>query len=131
VALTYDLGDIEDFESVCYDDLEDGMVQLKMSTQTIIFGSMVVDIGKITEDNYIEWWQRYNIWGTTRGVDPIDLELVKAHIGLHTNVITRTTHSWMTERLKEFMITSERSIRYTEQVARKESQERHPAGKDR
>jgi len=130
VALTYELGRIEDYETVCYNKTDvEGMLEMKIETQTIIFGTMVVDLGEITEKNYIEWWQRYNMWCAIKGIKVIDLELVKAHIGLRTNVVTLATHTWMTKRVRQFMQDTENSIRFAENYARQGSRERHPAGK--
>jgi len=61
-------------------------------TETIIFGCMITDIGKITKANYHAWFARYKIMIPETTVTIFD---VRKHIGLHTNVINRTQYWWI------------------------------------
>lgn len=80
-------------------------------TNALIWGSMGIGMGQITEDNYHEFWMRMLIDDALNGfritdVDDtgkrkpraVTLEEVREHIGLRTNV-TKETKTWMYNKL--------------------------------
>jgi hypothetical protein len=64
-------------------------------TQSIIFTTMSVGLGEITEKNWLEFYARMNIIERLGGYTPIPPERVKEHIGLSTNVSNETRNQWM------------------------------------
>jgi hypothetical protein len=89
MSLNYSLTDIKDHETLCWAELEDGRVRMKPRTEEIIFSCMAVEIGKITEENYKEFYYRLKLWDTLsmfENRNTIPLEDIKAHVGLSTNV---------------------------------------------
>ena len=65
--------------------------------QPMIFTALVTDIGTITEDNYLEFWQRANVFELIHGITPTTtLDQCVAMIGLRTNVFPQTTRAkWL------------------------------------
>lgn len=75
--------------------------------ESLIFATMPVGIGVITEENHLEWYGRYLQWNAACGWDDPYLSLsdVKAGIGLSTNVFPKVTDAKfkgiLTRKLKE------------------------------
>jgi hypothetical protein len=72
-------------------------------THAIIFATMAVDLGDLTETTLPEFWSRLKTYEQVRGTllqsqsgpVPITLNDLRAHIGLHTNVFRVTTTKWV------------------------------------
>lgn len=64
--------------------------------ESLIFATMFVDMGEITEQNHEEFYQRYVQFNMARGSSDLYLTLedVKGAIGLSTNVFTTTPAAW-------------------------------------
>lgn len=59
--------------------------------ESLIFATMAVDMGEITEKNYEEFFKRYAMFSSAADQQRyLTLEDVKAGIGLRTNVSTTT-----------------------------------------
>jgi hypothetical protein len=88
MSLDYNLADVKD-----RDTSDEGW----RVTQNVIFSTMFVDMGEITEANAAEFHARlvmfYRVAGDDLSVTPAD---VAAHIGLKTNVITKTRTQFLT-----------------------------------
>ena len=102
MSLDYQLGEIANFKEVCYEG-EPGKRKMSGVTHAIIFTTMAVDIGHITEKNYIEFHTRAKFVAALHGSALYEadehggyeerdftLEEIKAHIGLGTNVADKT-----------------------------------------
>jgi hypothetical protein len=97
MSLNYELKKIENWEAVC---LEKGT--LTPETETLIFLTMSVGMGDITEENAGEFWTRANIVQKLHGPfisrdgkgHLFTVEDVVNHIGLHTNVAKETRLQW-------------------------------------
>lgn len=99
MSLNFKLDKIDDHRTVCFD----GNGRLKAATQSLIWATIVLDMGEITEANAGEFYARIVVWSKLVGwfwvmwdghdyvVTPED---IVAHIGLTTNVRTRTRHQW-------------------------------------
>lgn len=106
--LTWSLEDIENHKEVCWVETgekgEDGKPLYRMNTvtETLIFMTMAVHMGSITETNADEFYARLKLieqldgpfmWKTEDG-KKVDVyftpEDVQAHIGLACNVITES-----------------------------------------
>lgn len=74
--------------------------------ESLIFHTMFVDMGEITEANHQEFYERYVQWNMALGYGTSDLYLsagdVKAAIGLTTNVFTTTPAAYR-KRLAKIM----------------------------
>jgi len=111
MALTYDLSTIKDYKTVCFDEGEDG--GMKPATHSIIFATMAVGIGDLTEKNAPEFYARLHLYERMVGaflvkmddgkrVDvPFTPEDVRAHIGLRTNVGPVETRSKWLKRVTD------------------------------
>lgn len=64
--------------------------------ESLIFATMFVDMGEITEKNHEEFYERYVQFNMACGYPDLYLSLddVKGAIGLSTNVFTTTTAAW-------------------------------------
>jgi hypothetical protein len=102
MSLDYELGNIAHYKEVCYDG-KPGERKMSAVTHALIFVTMSVDIGKITEKNYREFYSRTKFVFALHGSTLVTLDdneeykyrdftlaEVKAHIGLHTNVHDKT-----------------------------------------
>lgn len=93
----------------------DGKEVMNPLTHTIIFTTMYVDMGEITEGNWQEFYTRVHAWElvvgagaskrATKGDDEwepyfITPEDVRRHIGLHTNVTKTSLASFKTKLWK-------------------------------
>lgn len=102
MALTWDLGEIADYESVCFivatepipdSGIDVGDKYLNPLTNALIWSTITVAIGKISEDNADEFYARLHFTELVVGPflrksgEPyyITPEDVRAHIGLQTN----------------------------------------------
>ena len=103
MALTWNLDAIKDHKQVCWIDNPENVnpeldsVIMNPVTKALIFATMSVDIGRITEDNAGEFYARLRfferLWGEfvfdgdgkPHWITP---EEVTAHIGMYTNVVT-------------------------------------------
>jgi hypothetical protein len=126
MSLNWNIGSINDYKVTCFDRLpregnedrlnEGGFMgpfwyeskddptmleRLSVTTHTLIFATLSVDMGSITEKNADEFFRRLSEVereGAYRksafGDVPFTLEEVKAHIGLTTNVATMTKRQW-------------------------------------
>lgn len=93
MSLNWDITNVKDFE-----ELQEG--EPWSITEAMIFDTIAVGIGRITENNWYEFYARSTVWGKInmkplRGPDgPLGFtpEDVHRRIGLHTNVseISRT-----------------------------------------
>lgn len=115
MALTWDLGSIKDRNKLCWVKSgkfdEDGkeLVRLNPVTETLIWATMNIGIGRITQINAPKFYRRMFIWGkvfdpysiTILGKfpepsveKPITFQQVKDHIGLSTNAGNETDAEW-------------------------------------
>lgn len=127
MALHYDLGEINDYKNLCYQDAgrdSEGneLTRIDPDTDSLIWATMAVGIGEITDRNYIEFWIRMNtlhmLWAGMRGdtVNVMPLATVKAHIGLSTNVAYETSGKWF----KRIVKGKTEEIQYQEERKEKE-----------
>ncbi len=130
MSLNWNIGRIENMDTVCYERLPlagnedllksmsfmgpgwhvckddpDTIERMSVTTHTLIFATMSVDMGSITEKNADEFYRRLTVVerdGAFRrsedGPVPFTLDEVKAHIGLTTNVATMPKRAWDAKR---------------------------------
>jgi hypothetical protein len=64
--------------------------------QAVVLWTMACEIGKVTEDNYMEFYLRYKLLNVLNDEGTLTLESFHKAIGLRTNVTTKTKSQWMT-----------------------------------
>jgi hypothetical protein len=120
VSLNYDLRDVQENEHTTSEETHnDGTIQKwGRWTETLIFATMAVDMGEITEKNYQQFYQRHRWFLRAAGINPRDYtdagyseEVVKAHIGLKTNVFTTTEAAYKKRLLSILMDSVDDEIR--------------------
>ena len=110
MSLNWNVSKIADNNAVCFRHFEeDGEPQreLKQTTELLIYTTMVVGFGRITENNYKEFYKRVALFERLRGAvrvkkgdsgkfvdDPYTLEDIRQHIGLTTNVSEEKPAAW-------------------------------------
>lgn len=99
MSLRCELEKIDNWREVCLDKKDN----IRPITDSLIFATMAVEMGEITEANAGEFYARVSLW--TKYVGPffrdgkgepilIAGSDVVEHIGLSVNVITKTRHQW-------------------------------------
>lgn len=105
MSLNWNLSKIKDHETVCWVGEEMNPV-----THSLLFSTMIVDMGEITEKNVDEFYFRTKVSskvggppmrrvneeaeGGFEGVD-YSYEDIRKHIGLHTNVCTTSRAAFL------------------------------------
>lgn len=122
---TYDLSRITDYTELCWLDREPSpddarLVRLNPVTESLIFKTMSVGIGEITEANAAEFYARVHLveqidgpsmFGMPEGrPDTITVEDVRQHIGLQTNATYKveTRSKWLSRVIGQELDTAAR-----------------------
>jgi hypothetical protein len=107
MSLDWNLSKIENSDALCWVKRPgpDGEIGEYLSpvTESIIWSTIVVNIGSITEKNWEKFYERLNFYeklfnplSHKDGVGVfITAEQVKQHIGLWTNVMDKTDAQWL------------------------------------
>ncbi len=108
MPLNYDLTKINNFE-----ELLNESNQLKQPYNTIVFATMIVGMGEITEKNYNKFYNRLNVVeringaflrdSVTRNETYIQEEDIKRMIGLKTNVGKDFTKATFMSNIKRML----------------------------
>lgn len=102
MSLNWDVSEVKDHEEITAEG------QPWVITETLIWYTMGIDMGRITEDNVNEVFARVMIWEQVNGTGmrkwnketedyesvPMTFEDVERRIGLSTNVTTRDREEW-------------------------------------
>jgi hypothetical protein len=122
MALHWDVSKIDDHEKLCYTENDDGTFNVRPVTDNLIFGTMAVDIGGITDENAQEFYIRMCEYSAASGFDvPVSLEDVRRHIGLRTNVGSTKPGRWAQWRKKLAYVWRDRIGRELQWAAEKEA----------
>lgn len=103
MSLDYELSGIDNWRETCLDDTD----SIRPVTEVLIFGTLSVGLGKITESNVAEWVARFAIIEaidgpsliTPDGPKSVDEDHIAAHIGLKTNVPDMTRLAWLRQQI--------------------------------
>jgi hypothetical protein len=132
MSLNWDITRIKDKDSVCwkiataddsYRQIKQGEQYLNPVTEALIFRTMIVGIGEITERNAGNFYCRSRLLDafgshplsqpTAAGVSEprgFTIDEVRAHIGLRTNVIDENETAWRKRIVGDQMRNFEREI---------------------
>ena len=103
MSLDWNVGKVKDFDKWGWVKDEAGEEVLNPLTDRLIWATMAVELGDITEKNADEFYIRLQTLGYrfgSKGYATITREDVRKHIGLKTNVSNETRKSWLRERMK-------------------------------
>lgn len=109
MALRWNVDQIKDHENVCWIEAY-GARRMNPVTETLIFGTMMVGLGEITDKNVDEFVARFRILERLQGPflnkgdgEPWYLsdEDFIAHIGLFCNVSNETRTKWVKRTFSE------------------------------
>lgn len=130
MSLNFKLDKIKDYKTLCWVRLDADGEKLNPVTDGLIWSTMSIGLGEITEKNINEWLVRLQfsdkLFGTLlikagengeRVERPITREELVAHIGLRTNVTNETRAKWMKRMTERFMSDAEYALRKVEPVA--------------
>ena len=104
MALTWDLTGIKDAKELCWvPSNEEGKVELRAVTHTLIWASMLIGMNIITEKNSKEFHRRLIEFEVVHGAGMLiengearqpTLEEVRLHAGLKTNAVVMEGRKW-------------------------------------
>ena len=121
MALSWDITKVEDYKDKCWVPLDDGGFQVHPTTDAIIWACMAVDMQRITVKNAEEFYTRYLMVSRASGRDErerwLTLADIEAHIGLWTNVSTRTKGQFHKRVVEIMRDRTERKIQYERESA--------------
>lgn len=109
MSLDWDITDCKDSEGIMLNQEVEGDI-----TEQIIWSSLVIKLGDITEKNWYEWYARYTIWNRIMCFDN-DLEAKDFHrrIGMSTNVFPAESRSkWLNSTIKKQLEKAESTAQY-------------------
>ena len=98
MSLNFNLTKIKNSKTVCYRPVEDGDYEMHPVTHAIIFATMAIGMGEITEKNHEEFFDRISKWEKVGGAflqdgngkpRKLTIEDIEKHIGLTTNVFPK------------------------------------------
>lgn len=103
MSLNWNMENVDKLEDLHSDDNEWAI------SESIIWATMMVDLGEITEDNIDEWAYRLAllqaVWGANMSASGNPFYLTKEHIerrvGLSVNVGNMTRNQWLKKLLKD------------------------------
>lgn len=119
MSLDWNISNVADHKVTCYVG-DEGARRLAPVTEGLIWYTMLCDMGRITEGNWPDFYQRIKLLEGLRGAIVYDgngddllitPEMVRAHIGLSTNVSNVALSKWQNRILKAFMADRQRDYR--------------------
>jgi hypothetical protein len=114
MSLDWEIGDIEDYENVCWNENEQtGEKNMSAITHSLIFSTIGIGINKITSENIYDFYNRSiliaNVYGMPLNEFPEDgdiirrnytFEEIEQHIGLWTNASNISDKDFMKNMVK-------------------------------
>ena len=140
MSLNWNLTRVRDHKNLCFRTNDKGETEMNGLTHLLIFATMFVDIGKITEKTAHEFAVRLRMYENTygpmlrspEGKEPryITEEEVRKHIGLETNVFPMKTRKQYLKKVGELLARdAERELDH-ERGEERERIKRQGAGKE-
>ena len=100
MTLVWKLERIVGYETRCYivSPVDSDHVVLHPNTNALIWATPAVGLGEIADNNVYEFFARYTVYCKINGLEAVSFEVVKAHIGLKTNVYPNETRAQWAKR---------------------------------
>lgn len=133
MSLDWNIQGIDNWKEVCFDewDEEKGSGTLSARTESLIFCTMFVGMGAITEDNWQTFYKRMYAWEKVNGAImyrgkegggieyvPVEPEEVYSHIGLKTNAGRETDTAFSKKLVNSMMEEASDALKRSELVAK-------------
>lgn len=119
MGLTWDVSKVNSYEAN-YPDLVDADGRRKWNpiTESIVWLTMFCGTPTITEANHEDVAQRFTVWQRINGSMLsngyiVTLKDVRQHIGMHTNVSSKTEAAFLKEMGKQLWIEAKKEMRKT------------------
>jgi hypothetical protein len=124
MSLDWNLTKISNNTEVCWEKNEDGTDKLNPVTESLIWLTMGIGMGSITEDNQSDFYCRVvmyeklfgtmlSYWKDSKKVSvPITPEDIHNHVGLTTNVSKDTDASFRKRIVENFIREQKRNFNY-------------------
>jgi hypothetical protein len=124
MSLDWNLTKISNNTEVCWEKNEDGTDKLNPVTESLIWLTMGIGMGSITEDNQSDFYCRVvmyeklfgtmlSYWKDSKKVSvPITPEDIHNHVGLTTNVSKGTDASFRKRIVENFIREQKRNFNY-------------------
>jgi len=117
MGLAWDITKIDDYKNKCWVEVEgQDKRTLNPTTDALIWACMSINMRGITETNTEEFYTRYLMASHAMERDSrecwLTLEDIEDHIGLGTNVTTRTKAQFHKQIAQDVRDTAERQIRW-------------------
>ncbi len=124
MSLNWDLTKIKNQDQLCWEKDDEGNDKLNPVTESLIWLTMGVGYGGITEDNASDFYSRVamyeklfgtmlSYWKDSKKISvPITPEDVHSHIGLRTNVSKDTDASFRKRIVENFIREQKRNFDY-------------------
>jgi hypothetical protein len=113
MSLDFNLSKIKNHKELCFS----ANGEIKSLTQALIFSTMAVDIGVISDKTLDKFVTRLRAWellhgNMLHGRGPITADEVRAHLGLSTNVFPQSGDAKFQAKLgREFLDRARRDLR--------------------
>ena len=124
MSLDWNLTKIKNNTEVCWEKNEDGTDKLNPVTESLIWLTMGIGMGSITEDNESDFYCRIAVyeklfgtmlsyWKDSKKVSvPITPEDIHNHVGLTTNVSKDTDAAFRKRIVENFVREQKRNFKY-------------------
>jgi hypothetical protein len=132
MSLNWDIRKVKNSDEYCFHEDDEGNSRLSNLTNALIWATITVRLGTITDKNWEEFWTRLHmtelVYGCTlRNVDGtehhITPEEVKAHIGLSCNVCDESKQKFHTAMARGLRDKAQRWRRHWEKEEEKVGEE--------
>lgn len=95
MSLDYRLENIPNWREVCFEGPE-GARTMRKDVQNVIFATIAVGLGELSEKTLKEFHFRQTLWNTYHGFTSFSMDFLRSLIGLRTNVSNETRAKWLT-----------------------------------
>jgi hypothetical protein len=107
MSLRFDFSQIANHEELRNDEGE-----VVPATRDLIFSTMAIGLGKLTEKNFDKFYARLEMWTAMfmNGEDAPHPSVVRRHIGLTTNVVDESDSAWLKRMWENYQSDSQRRV---------------------
>jgi hypothetical protein len=102
MALEWDVRKVNNYETACYSETDEvndkgeALVRVNTTTERIVWLTLAIGMGEITEKNYLEFATRVLMYQAVACVEnKLSVNDIRGHIGLWTNVSNDSRSQFM------------------------------------